>query len=554
MGFETRWYQQGAKQAIFTYFETKFGNPVVALPTGTGKSVVIADFIYDVFSRYPNQTIMVLTHRKELIAQNSNKLRQMWANAPIGIFSAGLKRKEANWPITFGGIQSVYKSMTLFTRKVDLLLIDECHLINPHDFGMYADVIKHLLSINPKLKIIGFTATAFRLKQGYLTEQMFTDDGRQTNIFTDIIYDLTDVDGFNRLISEGYLCKLVARATQTRIDVSGVKVTEGEFNLKQLSSKVDNAFVNIQVVDEMIRLGWDRWAWLVFGIDIEHCIHLSNLFQERNIAIEAVHSKLTDKQNDARLQAFRDGQLRGLVNNDKLTTGMDHPPIDLIGMVRHTMSPALWVQMAGRGTRPYDFNNPLQYIPGYEFTKLNCLLLDYARNCERLGPINKPKIPDPPGKKKQGDMPVKFCPACGVYNFPAARFCDNCGEEFIFESKLETNSDAHAVFIETGEDTIERLECYHASYRRYQKSPETTPMLRVQYLTNHHKHKTIIENVMVESPQSRRHVDNWWKQRIGLPCPFVIDECLKFHGQLKTPRYITAITNRKYPEIQSVEF
>lgn len=555
---EFRWYQDEAEKAIYTYYKTNKGNPIVALPTGTGKSVVIGKFIWGIFQRWPTQRIIQLAHRKELLIQNSNKLKELWPAAPFGLFSAGLKQKNAHMPITFGGIQSCHNAKDEFCYKVDLIIVDEAHLINPKDVGMYAEFIRHLKAINPFLKVIGFTATDYRMGQGRLTDEMLDDQGNNTALFTDVIYDLTDIKGWALLIEQGYLCKLVARATNTKIDISNVKVTKGEFNIKQLADATDTQWVNTQVVDEMCRLAEDRWAWLVFGIDIEHCEHLATLFQQRNYAIEAVHSKLTDKQNDARLSAFRRGELRGLVNNDKLTTGMDHPPIDCIGMVRHTMSPSLWVQMAGRGTRPYDFNNPKQYIPGYEFVKNDCLLLDYARNCERLGPINNPVIPKQPNPKG-GDMPVKICPKCGVYNFAAARVCDFCGHEFPINIHLETASDATAVFIDTGEDVVERIPVFQAGYSRYQKSPETTPMLRVVYLTGHTKFTRIIENIMIEKDSARKHCERWWKQRHPMPCPSLIDEALKYHRQLKTPRFLTAITKtdgrwRKYPDIQSVEF
>ncbi len=106
---QARSYQVEAVSAIYTYFGNNTGNPVVAMPTGTGKSVVIAMFLESVFKYYPNQRVMILTHVKELIQQNYEKLMGLWAFAPAGVYSAGLNRRDVHAPITFAGIGSVAK-------------------------------------------------------------------------------------------------------------------------------------------------------------------------------------------------------------------------------------------------------------------------------------------------------------------------------------------------------------------------------------------------------------------------------------------------------------
>lgn len=107
---QDRWYQTEAEAAVFQYFyDGNTGNPIVAMPTGTGKSVVIARILRTIFSNWPTQRVMMLTHVKELIQQNYDKLMAVWPTAPAGVFSAGLKRKEHWYPITFGGIGSVGK-------------------------------------------------------------------------------------------------------------------------------------------------------------------------------------------------------------------------------------------------------------------------------------------------------------------------------------------------------------------------------------------------------------------------------------------------------------
>ena len=170
MQFQDRPYQTEAVQSIWNYFQDGgTGNPVVAMPTGTGKSVVIARFLQSVYERFPGQRIVLLTHVKELIQQNYEKLMSMWPFAPAGVYSAGLRRKDVGKPITFAGIQSVWRKPEIFGR-VDLIIVDEVHLVPMTKMTMYQKFLNALLQVNPHLKMIGLTATPWRLGQGLITD------------------------------------------------------------------------------------------------------------------------------------------------------------------------------------------------------------------------------------------------------------------------------------------------------------------------------------------------------------------------------------------------
>jgi DNA repair protein RadD len=218
-----RQYQKYAVNSIFEYFKAgNKGNPLVLLPQGTGKSVVIADFVREAITQWPGTRIMMLTHVKELIEQNYAKLLSIWPTAPAGIFSAGLGAKDAFYPITFGGVSSVAKCKTpSIFGKIDLLIIDECHLVSPNDATEYNRIIKQLKKVNPFLKVIGFTATDFRLGHGKLTEN--------DHLFTDVAVNMTTLDGFNWFFDEGYLVRLVPKRTKLTVDSSKIKMRQGEF-------------------------------------------------------------------------------------------------------------------------------------------------------------------------------------------------------------------------------------------------------------------------------------------------------------------------------------
>lgn len=546
--YVNRWYQDEAEYSIFDYFQSGgTGNPVVAMPTGTGKSIVIANFVRRVFGWWPNQRIMMLTHVKELIEQNAEKLISVWPTAPLGIYSAGLKSRDMILPIVFGGVQSVSKAIQKSLEQDDgtpahlkhfgwrdLVIIDECHLLSPKEDTMYQYVISELLKINPHLKVIGLTATPYRLKQGMITD----DDG----LFTDLCYDITGVEAFNRLIFEGYLSPLIPKRTQVEIDTSNVRMAAGDFNGKQLNEVADE--ITYDAVKEMVELGYDRQSWLIFASGVENSEHVAAMLQSFGIPAAASHSKLKAAENDARIKAFKSGELRALVNNNKLTTGFDHPPIDLIGMLRPTMSPGLWVQMLGRGTRP----SP-------DTGKQNCLVLDFAGNTRRLGPINDPIKPRKPGKGG-GDAPVRICEVCGVYNHASARHCISCGSEFSFETKIFAAAGTDEL-LRSDAPVVEYFDVQKVIYNLHEKRNNdgilvSPPSIKVSYFCGFQMFNewVCLEHNGLPGKRAR----DWWRQRHHAEPPATTNEALRHVSELRVPSRVRVWTNKKYPEVLSAEW
>jgi DNA repair protein RadD len=525
--FSPRWYQYEAVSAIFDYFEVSDGNPVVAMPTGTGKSAVIGLFTEQALKRYPGTRIMKLTHSKELVFQNTRALLSIWPFAPVGVYSSGLNRKELFMPVTFGNVQSVANVIEEFGH-IDLLIIDECHLLSPNENTRYQQVIKTLRSVNPKLKVIGLSATIFRLGQGYIT------DG---GIFTDVCYDLTSVEMFNRLIREGYLAPLIPRPTATTFDLSNVKLVAGEYMQKQLEEAVNIDAVTWRAVQETCELGSEREAWLIFATSIGHAETIAEMLSANGIEAACVHSKLKENERDARIADFKAGKLRAVVNNNILTTGFDHPAIDLISVMRPTMSAALWVQMLGRGTRPYD-------------GKSNCLVLDFARNTPRLGPINDPVIPKKPGEKKGGTAPVKTCPHCGFYNHTRAPRCINCDAEFTFTVGLQTQAGTEEVL--RGETPVfEEFRVDRVLYTKHEKDGKL-PTLCVSYVSGFKIFKRFLP---IEHPAPASNIAlKWWKARTSEPMPTTVNDALQYVSTLEKPSSIVCLTSAKYPQVVQEKF
>jgi DNA repair protein RadD len=503
----------------------------LAWPTGTGKSIVPALFIQEAMRQFPDQKFLMITHVKELIKQNYDVVLNVWENAPIGIYSAGLKQRDFALPIIYGGIQSMHRNAHKFGHR-DLIFIDEAHLVSTEEASMYLSFLGIMKLINPKVKIIGMTATPFRMGQGYIT-----DNG----LFTDIVHDLTSLENFNRLVYDGYLAPLIPLRTKVKLDISNVGIVNGDYNQSQMQKAIDINEVTWEALKELVAAGQNRRSWLIFAAGIEHAEHIAQMLGQFGIQCAAVHSKQKAEYNDSAIEAFKDGRLRAIANFGKLTTGFNNPFIDLIGMFRPTLSIPLWVQMLGRGTRPFE-------------AKQNCLVLDYARNTARLGPINDPIIPKKKGEGK-GDVPIKICEQCGAYNHTRVRFCCQCGSEFHFSVKIvESASDDEVVREET--PIIKEYEVISAIYRKMQRMTNGVvtgpPYIRAIYYTGG---LTFSENVFPEAQKYARHLfNNWWKQRHPSPPPQTVDQALQVVSELKCPKMIRVHVNKQYPEILGVKF
>jgi DNA repair protein RadD len=396
-------YQQRTLDQLYAWFESgNEGHPCIVLPTGAGKSHVIAALCKDALQSWPETRILMLTHVKELIEQNAEKMLLHWPDAPLGIYSAGIGRKEIE-QITFAGIQSVRgKSDDL--GHVDLCIVDEAHLISHKEQGGYRTLIDSLTKINPHLRVIGLTATPYRLGHGYIT------DG--SALFTDLIEPVT----IEELIHKKHLAPLRSKITSKRLSVEGVHKRGGEYIESELQAAVNTSDNNEAIVSEVIRLAGDRKAWLFFCAGVQHAYRVCEVLNAQGIIAECVTGETSKAERENIIEAFKAGKIRALTNANVLTTGFDYPDIDLIAMLRPTLSPGLYVQMAGRGMRIKSHTD-------------HCLVLDFAGVVSTHGPITAVV---PPSKKGngEGEAPIKVCDECHELCAISAKVCPCCGQEF----------------------------------------------------------------------------------------------------------------------------
>jgi DNA repair protein RadD len=402
---DLRPYQRAAIDGLYNYWSDKKGdNPIIVAPTGSGKSLIIAHLIKDAMA-YPGTRVLVLTHVKELLEQNASELVALYPEADVGFYSASLKKKVLRKPITFAGIQSIHKKAYQMVPAPDLVIVDEAHLIPKTDGTRYNKFLSDLRICNRGVKVVGLTATPYRLDSGWLHEG-------DNAIFDGIAYDIPVAD----LMEQGFLAPVISKSGVKTIDLSNVGKRGGEYIESELAKAASDPELVTETVAEIVRYGAERKAWLVFACGVNHAELLRAEFETHDIAADVVTGSDGMSARADKIERFRRGESKCLINVNVLTTGFNVPHVDLVAMVRATESTGLYIQIVGRGTR---------IAPGKE----NCLVLDYGDNVMRHGFIDKIK-PKIKGRTEDGEAPVKKCPSCLTVNHAAVRVCVECGHEF----------------------------------------------------------------------------------------------------------------------------
>jgi DNA repair protein RadD len=338
----------------------------------------------------------------------------------------------------------------------------------------------------------------------------------------------------------------------------------GEYIEEEMQQLFDRDEITEAAMREAIQNATEqnRKHWLVFASGIDHADHIGDMLEHLGISAGIVHSKRAGR--DETIKAFIRGELTAVVNNNVLTTGFDFPGIDLILVLRATTSSVLWVQMLGRGTRPdyvvpgfnlEDIGGRLASIAASE--KQNCLVLDYARNTSRLGPVNDPLVPRRKGQGG-GDAPVKECPICECFVHASLRWCNGilpdgskCTHEFIFEVKFKV--DAGTDDLIKGDMPITKVYAIdHISIDEHRKLGKP-PSVKVTY---YYGYKYISEWVSPEHDAwAGRKARKWWTERAGTEFPETTASMIDRIKEAQMPTHIRVWTNRKpYPEIMAFCF
>jgi DNA repair protein RadD len=390
-------YQAEAIDAVNAALRDRDDNPCIVLPTGAGKSLVMALLAHQWLDACPHFRVMVLAHRKELVEQNALELAGVDPTLSIGVFAASLRRRETRSSVTFASIDSVAKRAEDFPPQ-DVLVIDEAHRIPVRGEGKYRKFIDAMKARNPSLRVVGLTATAYRMGTGAICHR--------DHILNHVCYEANVGD----LIRDGYLSNIrTVEGEHSALDLAGVKKTAGEFNLKDLATRVDKADVVAQAVKDMVQKVRNdkRKSTIVFCIDIEHCDHVAQELRRYGIQAGIVTGKTANVERERLVEDFKAGRIQYLLSVNVFFEGFNAKRTDCVAMLRPTQSKGLWVQAIGRGLRLHE-------------DKQDCLVLDYGDNIMRHGPID---LDD------SGDIKLATCGNCENVFSRAVKKCPSCGTE-----------------------------------------------------------------------------------------------------------------------------
>ncbi|HHE0448143.1 TPA: DEAD/DEAH box helicase [Vibrio parahaemolyticus] len=389
--YTLRPYQADSVKAVIHYFRKHSTPAVIVLPTGAGKSLVIAEL-----ARLAKGRVLVLAHVKELVEQNHAKYEGYGLKGAI--FSAGLGRKETDQQVVFASVQSVVRNLDSFKNQFSLLVIDECHRVPDDKNSSYQKVITHLRELNPGIKVLGLTATPYRLGMGWIYQyhtrgQVRTEESR---FFRDCIFELP----IRYLLDENFLTPArMMDAPVLSYDFSQLKpANTGRYKEAEMDMVIDKAKrATPQIVEQIIQYARERKGVMIFAATVRHAQEIHDLLPEGETAI--VIGDTPTPERDAIIQAFKNREIKYLVNVSVLTTGFDAPHVDLIAILRPTESVSLYQQIVGRGLRLSEGKN-------------ECLVLDYAGNSYDL---YQPEVGDPKPDSTSEIITIP-CPACGFNN------------------------------------------------------------------------------------------------------------------------------------------
>ena len=532
-------YQQATLDALYSWWVAHPGidqAPILALPTGAGKSVVIAELTRLLFDTWPEDhpRTLVIVPSKELAEQNADKLmRLMPSHLSIGYYSASVGQKRPDADVIVATIGSIYKDAHLL-GNIKCVIIDECHLVNPDGPGQYRQLLRDLAKYC-EFRVVGLTATPFRGNGVWLTDG---DDP----LFSGIAHSVP----MQTLLDAGHLAPLVRPAdVQTRIDASGVTIAStGDYNLEALAATVD-AYLDAAAT-EAVTLAAERRKWIAFTPTVDNAIRFANQLRLNGLTAEVVTGDTNKKERERLIAEFRAGRIRCLVTVLALATGFDVPDVDAVIWLRPTISPVLYVQGAGRGLRPAE-------------GKADCLWLDFSDTTERLGPIDAIKGRKRGPKRGQQEPPFAVCDDCGAQVRPAsAMVCPECGCQLREETTKAIRGASNAAVMSS--QIAAKIVTYpvdRVSYGIHQKAGSPNS-LKVEYWSGLRvvaREWVCVEHHGFAGEKAR----GWWWKRTHAACPGTVAEALEWIDPEGTPNIlephtITVNETGKYPEIIKFKF
>jgi len=521
-------YQTEAVNTVYDHLRRRDDHPCVVIPTAGGKTPVMASICRDAVGKW-NGRVLILAHVKELLEQAVDKLHAMapdlWNR--IGVYSAGLKSRDTDHPIIVAGIQSVYRRAAELDA-FDLICIDEAHMLPPDGEGMYRTFLADAKVVNPNIRLIGLTATPYRMTTGTICAP--------DHLLNHVCYEV----GVRELIVQGYLCPLKTKAGRRKADTSNLHIRGGEFIAGEVEALMDDDSLVRSACREIVDHTRDRHSVLIFASGVQHALHVQRVLGEMGHECGFVCGETLPFERAATLDRFKEDRLKYLVNVNVLTTGFDAPNIDCVALLRPTNSAGLYYQMVGRGFR-------------LDPSKADCLVLDFGGNILRHGPVDALQVEDRSGGS--GEAPAKECPECQAVIHAAYATCPECGHEFPPPERQRHDHQAATAGILSGEVTETACEVSEVYYSVHVKrgAPEEHPRtMRIDYrcgFNDYHSEWVCPEH----TGYARQKFEAWWRARSSEPLPESAEQAVDLAeaGALAQARAITvrSVAGEKFDRI-----
>ena len=560
---ELRDYQRDAKTALYDFLRTKKTNPCIVIPTAGGKSLCIASVAADAVNLWHGR-VLILAHVKELVDQNAKEITNICPDLPVGVYSAGLDRRDTTEPVIVAGIQSIYNKIDQF-EPFDLVMVDEVHMVPPDGEGRYQTFLTAAKARNPNLRMVGWTATPFRTQGGLIC--------KPENLFNEIAYEANVKD----LIDAGYISKITAKSGVANADLDHLHIRAGEFVAEDVEKAMGEDRLVSTACREIVEKTRERKACLIFCTSVAHCqkvaAEITRCSGEECAIVtgdtspekrEEIIRRLKGEEVQVDLFGTKLPPLKYCCNVAVMTTGTNIRRLDTIVLLRPTASAGLFIQMVGRGFR---------LSP--ETGKTECLVLDYGKNVERFGPIDAISVKEPPSGGNHEPL-AKVCPQCRALVPLSVMLCKECGYQFPASNKERKSHEAHAanVPILSGEVVVESYDVLDATFQVWTKrtaGPNDPRTVRVTYRCKNSEAPagTIFDSGALffsewvcpeHTGYARSKFEKWWAARASSEFSMpdrAEDVCeADFMGFLRKVERITVkrVAGKSYPEMVGYEF
>lgn len=540
---QLRPYQQECLDATLTELR-RTPNVLIQAATGAGKTIFFSALIRHCMEQY-NMRIGVVAHREQLVRQAADKLLKVWpGGAPqIGMACASVSNVvELERPVVIGSPQTLANRLNDMP-PLHMLIVDEVHRLPPANVqSQYGDLIHRLRDYYPEMRLVGVTATPYRLQHGYIYGTQCRKS--EKNWFDFLTYSI----GIKTLQDQGFLVPY--RALQANApDLSHVKKTAGEYSLSDLGREMSGALHVGSAVKAVQDYAPDRQHIVVFAVTIEHARALRDAFRAAGFSAACVHSKQPQAKRLAILDDFDNGRLQVVCNVGVLTEGWDCTSVDCMVMCRPTLSAALYVQMVGRGLRLHE-------------DKEDCLLLDLSGNWVQHGDPNDPLVEWSEGARGKKPIlqnneqaPGMECPSCHTLVQSSAIMCPWCGYELkLLQNNRLDLTECTAPPPQFGVQQARVLEYSFAPYTsragNYMLKLSMSCEIEGKVFPVNVNHFMDIEGQGSDRGLNRA-VHDWMQLSSGVPLvPFTVDEAMERIGELTVPETVWIERHGQYYNVE----